>query len=67
MEDADEDVTLDAVAANEKAEGKREESEFRKWFYENRGDLNRAWKKRRREEKKILRQRENRRLSRRIA
>ncbi|KAK4619769.1 hypothetical protein CLAFUW4_10912 [Fulvia fulva] len=67
MEDAEGDVTLDAVAENEKAEGKREESEFRKWFYENRGDLNRAWKKRRREEKKILRQRENRKLSRRIA
>ncbi|EME41719.1 hypothetical protein DOTSEDRAFT_177031 [Dothistroma septosporum NZE10] len=67
MGDADRDVTLDAVAENEKAEGKREESEFRKWFYENRGDLNRAWKKRRREEKKVLRQRENRRLGRRIA
>ncbi|KXT18368.1 hypothetical protein AC579_940 [Pseudocercospora musae] len=46
---------------NEKVEGEKEESEFRKWFYENRGDLNRAWKKRRREERKVGRQRENRR------
>ncbi|RMX80023.1 hypothetical protein D0869_07872 [Hortaea werneckii] len=44
----------------------REESEFRKWFFENRGDLNRGWKKRRREERKAKRQRENRRLSRRV-
>lgn len=44
-----------------------EESAFRKWFYENRGDLNRGWKKRRREEKKAERQRENRRLSRKVA
>jgi hypothetical protein len=44
-----------------------EESEFRKWFYENRGELNRGWKKRRREEKKLKRQRESRRLGRKIA
>lgn len=47
-------------------EGEKEESEFRKWFYEHRGDLNRGWKKRRREERKHKRQRENRRLSRRV-
>ncbi|KAK4495660.1 hypothetical protein PRZ48_012928 [Zasmidium cellare] len=65
MQDADED---EADAGAEKGkDGEREESEFRKWFYENRGDLNRSWKKRRREEKKIVRQRENRRLSRRLA
>ena len=44
-----------------------EESTFRKWFYENRGDLNRGWKKRRREERKAKRQSENRRLNRKIA
>ncbi|EEP76806.1 predicted protein [Uncinocarpus reesii 1704] len=38
-----------------------EESEFSKWFWENRGDNNRAWKKRRREAAKEKRQRENRR------
>ncbi|KXT00209.1 hypothetical protein AC578_7008 [Pseudocercospora eumusae] len=49
---------------NDEAADEKEESEFRKWFYENRGDLNRAWKKRRREERKVGRQRENRRLRR---
>ncbi|KAF7188743.1 hypothetical protein HII31_09995 [Pseudocercospora fuligena] len=68
-EDQDEDmrdVPESPVRAktNDKAEGEKEESEFRKWFYENRGDLNRAWKKRRREERKVGRQRENRRLRR---
>ena len=46
---------------------KQEESGFRKWFYDNRGDLNRSWKKRRREERKLERQRESRRLSRKLA
>lgn len=35
-------------------------ADFQKWFYENRGDTNRAWKKRRKEVKKEVRQRENR-------
>jgi len=48
------------------AGGEKEESEYRKWFYDNRGDLNRGWKKRRREERKQKRQRENRRVSRRV-
>ncbi len=34
--------------------------DFQKWFYEHRGDTNRAWKKRRKEVKKEVRQRENR-------
>ncbi|KAL1955251.1 hypothetical protein VTO42DRAFT_8849 [Malbranchea cinnamomea] len=37
-----------------------EESEFAKWFWENRGDNNRAWKRRRREAAKEKRQKENR-------
>ncbi|KAM5429644.1 hypothetical protein McanMca71_007074 [Microsporum canis] len=37
-----------------------EESEFAQWFWENRGDNNRAWKRRRREAGKERRQRENR-------
>ena len=45
----------------------KEESAFRKWFYDNRGDLNRTWKKRRRDERKQKRQRENKRFGRRIA
>ena len=54
-------------ASKEDGEGKGEETGFRKWFYEHRGDFNRGWKKRRREEKKQKRQRENRRLSQKIA
>lgn len=36
------------------------ESNFQKWFYENRGETNRAWKKRRKAVAKEKRQRENR-------
>ena len=39
----------------------QQESEFSKWFWEHRGETNRAWKKRRREASKEQRQRENRR------
>lgn len=39
----------------------KEKSDFAKWFWENRGDNNRAWKRRRREAAKEERQRENRR------
>ncbi|KAE8367944.1 hypothetical protein BDV27DRAFT_122977 [Aspergillus caelatus] len=41
--------------------GLKDESEFAKWFWENRGDNNRAWKKRRRDAAKEQRQMENRR------
>ena len=37
-----------------------EQSEFAKWFYEHRGENNRAWKRRRREAAKEKRQSENR-------
>ena len=43
--------------------GEKPESEFRKWFWENRGDLNRAWKKRRRDALKSKRQSENRKMT----
>lgn len=62
-EECDEDDEVE----KELGDGKGEESEFRKWFYANRGDLNRGWKKRRKEERKVVRQRENRRASRRVA
>ncbi|KAL2012779.1 hypothetical protein VTN00DRAFT_304 [Thermoascus crustaceus] len=38
----------------------KDESEFAKWFWEHRGENNRAWKRRRREAAKEKRQRENR-------
>ncbi|TKA74308.1 hypothetical protein B0A49_07603, partial [Cryomyces minteri] len=45
--------------------GEKSESDFAKWFWEHRGDTNRAWKKRRREAMKQKRQRENRSFGRR--
>ena len=42
-------------------EEEAEESEFAKWFYEHRGETNRAWKRRRREAAKEKRQKENQR------
>ncbi|KAF1987267.1 hypothetical protein K402DRAFT_392964 [Aulographum hederae CBS 113979] len=39
-----------------------EQNEFEKWFWENRGESNRAWKKRRRESMKEFRQRANKKL-----
>jgi hypothetical protein len=49
------------IARSETMAGLKEDSGFTKWFWENRGDNNRAWKKRRRDAAKEQRQRENRR------
>jgi hypothetical protein len=68
-EDAEEggDAGEGATATGEDGdEGEREESAFAKWFWENRGDNNRKWKKMRREGMKEKRNRENRRIGRRI-
>ncbi|USP73787.1 hypothetical protein yc1106_01061 [Curvularia clavata] len=51
----------DAVANADDDE--KPESEFRKWFWENRGDLNRAWKKRRRDALKAKRHSENKKMT----
>lgn len=56
--DVDDDSSIDTPVAKKSG---TEESDFAKWFWENRGDNNRAWKKRRREAAKEERQRENRR------
>ena len=50
----------------EKGEAPRDQSAFEKWFWENRGANNRAWKKRRREALREARKRENKRLSKKI-
>ncbi|KAJ4349841.1 uncharacterized protein N0V89_008460 [Didymosphaeria variabile] len=42
-------------------DGEKEESDFRKWFWENQGNLNRAWKRRRKDAVKTKRSVENRR------
>jgi hypothetical protein len=55
---AEEDENDAEAGADEKPE-----SEFRKWFWENRGDLNRSWKKRRRDALKAKRHTENRKMT----
>ncbi|KAL9602743.1 MAG: hypothetical protein Q9219_001586 [cf. Caloplaca sp. 3 TL-2023] len=63
-EDGDEGQSthVDPVVATKKeTDGEVEESEFTKWFYEHRGETNRAWKRRRREAAKEKRQKENKR------
>ena len=58
-EEDEEDVAAGAEAGTEE----KPESEFRKWFWENRGDLNRAWKKRRRDALKAKRHSENKKMA----
>ncbi|KAG9232778.1 hypothetical protein BJ875DRAFT_67515 [Amylocarpus encephaloides] len=48
-------------------EGEKEESDFQKWFYEHRGDTNRAWKKRRKIAGKEKRHRDNKKGGERVA
>ncbi|KAJ5716809.1 hypothetical protein N7488_002455 [Penicillium malachiteum] len=62
MEEDDEDeMSVDTpVSKTREAGANKDETEFSKWFWENRGDNNRAWKKRRRDAAKEQRQRENR-------
>lgn len=64
-EQEDEDTPMgeaSAMATGSGSAGKdeAETSEFQKWFWENRGDLNRSWKKRRKTATKEKRNRENR-------
>lgn len=61
MEDDEGESYIDTpVSKSREKEASKEETEFAKWFWENRGDNNRAWKKRRRDAAKEQRQRENR-------
>jgi len=52
--------------AVEEGKGGADETDFQKWFYEHRGEANRAWKKRRKVVAKEVRQRENRKRQERI-
>ncbi|KAF1841895.1 uncharacterized protein K460DRAFT_292849 [Cucurbitaria berberidis CBS 394.84] len=61
-EDENEDIEAGADRQSTEVE-EQPESEFRKWFWENRGDLNRAWKKRRRDALKTKRHNENRKMT----
>ena len=68
-DDNDEDELHDSPVgartrrATKQDDDEKEETEFGKWFWENRGDNNRAWKKRRRETLKAKRLRDNRKLT----
>ena len=69
-EDAGEEASGAAPAGTQDTElpaapGEKEESEFSKWFWEHRGETNRAWKKRRRDAAKEKRQKDNKERSRR--
>ena len=58
-----EDIASTPRASNahtkNEADEEAEESEFAQWFYEHRGETNRAWKRRRREAAKEKRHKEN--------
>jgi hypothetical protein len=58
-EDSD-DTSIDSPVSKARTGGDKDETEFAQWFWENRGDNNRAWKKRRRDAAKEQRQRDNR-------
>lgn len=62
-DEMEEEVSLDTpVSKFRGVDGAtKEETEFAKWFWEHRGENNRAWKKRRRDAAKEQRQRANRR------
>lgn len=60
---AEEDEEDAETGVGEEGTEEKPESEFRKWFWENRGDLNRAWKKRRRDALKVKRHTENRKMT----
>ena len=63
MKSAKKDAAKDET--EEKKDGE-EKSDFQKWFYEHRGETNRAWKKRRKVVGKEKRQRENRKRDNRV-
>ncbi|MCJ1278423.1 hypothetical protein MMC21_006239 [Puttea exsequens] len=64
-EDEEEDVRMNDTPngdATARSGEEKPESEFSKWFWEHRGENNRAWKRRRREAAKEKRQKENKEL-----
>ncbi|KAL8749581.1 MAG: hypothetical protein Q9184_006751 [Pyrenodesmia sp. 2 TL-2023] len=64
-DEAEDDIQTTPTALSnvmeDEANDEAKESEFTKWFYEHRGETNRAWKRRRREAAKEKRQKENKR------
>ncbi|KAL9614918.1 MAG: hypothetical protein Q9167_000660 [Letrouitia subvulpina] len=62
-EDAEPGTDTPLESKNMEKEEEKKESEFQKWFWEHRGENNRAWKRRRREAAKEKRQRDNKKRS----
>lgn len=60
MEEEEESVDTPVTKPRALGSAPKEETEFAMWFWEHRGENNRAWKKRRRDAAKEQRQRENR-------
>ncbi|KAK3991569.1 hypothetical protein QBC44DRAFT_323291 [Cladorrhinum sp. PSN332] len=58
-EDSQKDGDHASVSQFGEADGEKPTSDFQKWFWENRGDLNRSWRKRRKTASKEKRYREN--------
>ncbi|KAL8830053.1 MAG: hypothetical protein Q9170_005916 [Blastenia crenularia] len=61
QEDDESTPIASTTAGKQEPEDDAKESEFAKWFYEHRGETNRAWKRRRREAAKEKRQKDNKR------
>ena len=59
-QDADGDMAMAGAAADGEPSKASAATDFQKFFWENRGDLNRKWKKRRKTALKERRNRENR-------
>ena len=58
-DDDEEDAVAGQTEASTGLKDEKPESEFSKWFWEHRGETNRAWKRRRREAAKEKRQKDN--------
>ena len=58
-DDDQEDTMAGQTEASTGLKDEKPESEFSKWFWEHRGETNRAWKRRRREAAKEKRQKDN--------
>ncbi|KAL9116457.1 MAG: hypothetical protein Q9187_007016 [Circinaria calcarea] len=64
QDDNDTPLSRKDAAVKDAPDADPPQSDFAKWFWEHRGETNRAWKKRRREVAKEQRQRENKRRAR---
>ncbi|KAK3349484.1 hypothetical protein B0T25DRAFT_504641 [Lasiosphaeria hispida] len=59
LEDDEADGISDSAEPTQNAADSEDKSDFQKWFWENRGDINRSWRKRRKTAGKEKRYRDN--------